>query len=42
MTIVLIATIAIIGVAIKAGTVYWICFGILCLWKLAEYIYFSD
>lgn len=35
MTIVLFA---IIGAAIKAGTA-WICFGILCLWKLAECIY---
>nr|DAF03515.1 MAG TPA: hypothetical protein [Caudoviricetes sp.] len=36
MTIVLFA---IIGAAIKAGTAYWICFGILCLWKLAECLY---
>lgn len=36
MTIVLFA---IIGAAIKAGTAYWICFGILRLWKLAECLY---
>ena len=35
MTIVLFA---IIGATIKAGTWYWICFGVYCFWKFIRLI----
>ena len=33
-----IALFAIIGATIKAGTGYWICFGIYCLLRLIDFI----
>lgn len=29
---------ALIGAAIKAGTAYWICFSVLCLFKVIEIV----